>query len=148
MWPSSPSNFQDLRGLYALELVDEQLSVGSERNREMGEWSRRRTFELCAVGFEFAAVAGAGNRLGISLPLRDAAKMRANGGDGVETFRHAHDIYLLVLKERNGMDRIEIGIAGAESRRGLKQDIGRKELIGDRDRTEAGNPESTKRDFI
>ena len=103
---------------------------------------------LVPSDLEFAAVARACNHFGVRLPLRNAAKMRADCGDRVKAFRHAHDINLLFLKKRHRMDGIEIGIAGTEGRRGLKQDVGRKILIGHSNGAETGNSESTQRDLI
>ena len=109
----------------------------------MRERPRRGTFDFCAIRFELAAVARARNHLGVRLPLRDATKMRAHGGDGIKTFRHAHDVNLLVLEKGHGVDGIQIGIARPKRRRGFEQNVGRKILIGDGDRAETGNPEGS-----
>jgi len=80
------------------------------------QWPWRRAFQLLSFRREFAAVARAGNHIRLGLPLGDAAEVGADGRDGVKTFRHAHDIDLLVLKEGNGMHWIKIGITGTKSR--------------------------------
>src|SRR6266702_8219343 len=96
----------------------------------MREWPRRGTFDFCSVRFELAAVARARNHFGVGLPLRNAAKMSADGGNRIEAFRHAHDVNLLVLKKRHRMHGIKIGIARAKGSWGFKQDVGREKLIG------------------
>src|SRR6266699_6155158 len=114
----------------------------------MREWPRRGTFDFCAVRFELAAVARARNHFGVGLPLSDATQMRADGGHCIEAFRHAHDVNLLVLKKRHRMHGIKIGIARAKGSWGLKQDVGRKILIGHGDGAEPGNSERAQCDFI
>src|SRR5215472_8958824 len=93
-------------------------------------------------------MAWTGNHVGVGLPLRDAAKVRAHGGHGVETFRHAHDVDLLVLKKRNRMHGIKIGITCAKSRGRLEQDIRRKILIGHRNGAEARDAERPHGDLV
>ena len=121
---------QNLPRLDVLQFVDEQFAIRCQRDSEMWERPRRGTFHFCAIRFELAAVARAGNHVGVRLPLRNATKMRAHSGHRIETFQHAHDVHLLVLQKSHRMHRIKIGIAGAKGRRGLEQDVGRKKLIG------------------
>src|SRR5712691_8693170 len=46
------------------------------------------------------------------------------------------------------MHGIKIGIASAKGRRGLKQDVGRKKLIGHGNGAETGDAQSAQRDFV
>src|ERR1700746_832747 len=143
-----PSNFQNLRSLDDLQLVHDQLAVGGERNRKVRKRPRRGPCDLYAVGTKLAAMARAGNHVRVRFPLRDAAKVRAHGGHGVKALRHAHDVNLLVLQERDGMQRIKVGITGAKRGGRLEQNIGRKILISHRDRAEARDAERAHGDLV
>src|SRR5215467_8781196 len=128
--PAAALDSQSLPRPDVLQLVDKQLPVGSQRYGKMRKGARCRAFKFRSVGLELAAMARAGNHVCIWFPLSDAAEMCANSGHGIKSFRHTHNINLLVLKKRDGMHGIKIRIPGAEGRRRLEQDTWRKILIG------------------
>src|SRR5262249_4503075 len=109
---------------------------------------RRGTDDLGAILLELAPVAGAFDLLMFGVPRSDATKMGAHRRDGVKPFRHPNDLHLLILKKCDGVNRIEIWIAGAERGRRLKKDVGRKILIGDSRRTEPRDSERAERDLV
>src|SRR5208337_1241437 len=73
--------------------------------------------------------------------------MRADGGDGEEPAGSAHDVNQLVLQESDGIDRIEIGIAGAKSCGRLEKDVRRKILVGERCAAKARDAKRADGDF-
>src|SRR5216684_4976175 len=120
-----PSDLETLAALDDLQFVHDKFPVRRERNGKVRQGTRRGPLDLCAVGFELAAVARAGDLLVLGLPLRDAAQMRAHGRDREEgPFRGPHDVYLLVLQVAHGIDGEQIRVPGAECRGGLKQHVG------------------------
>src|ERR1700687_2162182 len=66
---SQLSDSQRLSGFYHFELVHQEFAVRRERDREVRERSRRRTFHLGAITFEFAAMARTGDQIRLRLPL-------------------------------------------------------------------------------
>src|SRR5579883_2133842 len=114
----------------------------------MWQWSRCRTFDLCSIGLEFAAVTWASNLPEIWLPLGYATEMSANGGNSVKTIFRVHNIHLLIFEKCDGVEWIQIRIAGAKCSWRLEQYIGRKITIGDDQRTDRGNAQSRQGRFV
>src|SRR5260370_7984800 len=63
------------------------------------------------------------------LPLSNPAEVSAYRRYRIETIGCSDDVYLLVLKVSDRTYRIQIGIAGMESHRRLKQSIWREILV-------------------
>src|SRR5450631_1824623 len=114
----------------------------------MRERPWRGAFDFRAIRLELTAVAWARDHPGVRFPLRNAAQMRTDGGHCIEACRRSYHVNQLVLKKCYGIDGIEIGISGPECRRRFEQDIRRKVLIRDSDRSQARDPERSERDFI
>src|SRR6266508_3562261 len=74
---SQLSDSQRLSGLYHFELVHQEFAVRRKRDGEVRERSRRRTLNLGAVAFEFAAVAWTRDQVCLRLPLRIATQVSA-----------------------------------------------------------------------
>src|SRR5881409_2605997 len=87
----------------------------------MGQRAWSGPFDFGAIGSELTPVAGTGYLIGFRLPLGNAAEMRADCRDGVKALFRPHDVHLLVLKVRHGVDRKQVGVACPKGWRRFEQ---------------------------
>ena len=111
-----PLHPQHLTRLHRLQLVNQKFSIRGQGDEEMGQRGRGRPHDLGSLRCELAPVTGAGNLIGLRLPLSDAAEVRAHRRDRVEPSCRPHDVSLLVLNVSHRVDGEQIGAAGAKRR--------------------------------
>src|SRR5271157_22673 len=117
LFSASRLDLQNLVELHDLELVHQEFTVCRQSDREVRQRAGSRSFNLLAVGLELASVTRTLNLPGVFLPLRNAAEVRADRRDRIESaFFGPDDVDLLLLPEGNGLRRVSIGIPRPESR--------------------------------
>src|SRR5207245_3756371 len=87
---------------------------------------------------EAAAVARAGDDVLVGAESRDAAEVRADGGQGVHAAGAPDDVGLLLLVETHRPLGVIERAAGAEGGRRLEQNFRSQKVEGDDSRADAG----------
>src|SRR5271169_6371258 len=103
--------------------VDGEIAIVAEPHFQPRQGRGSWTGDGSSVATECAAVAGTGDNARIRLPRREAPEVGAHRTQRIETFLSSHHENAEAGIERNRSDRVTLGPAYADDRRGLVKHV-------------------------
>ena len=124
--------------------IDHEIAFVADPGFEPGQRFGSGALDFFSVAFEFAAVAGAGDDAEFLVPCGEAAEVGADGVEGEEALGCADEVDACVGIEGDGVYGEVFRFTDVDDGRGLVEDVGGEELVGEACGADGGDAEGAE----